>query len=223
MVDRASKMKDFIQWVLFGFLLVLIFIFLLIKFKKTHSPRNKQTITQTLEPKTNETLHVISQVDPFSLTNQMGQLFTQTDVLGAPWLANIIFTRCPTVCPEITRTISNLIPEIDPNVNFISLTTDPEFDTPEALSSYIEANNAKAKNWHFLTGPKTVITKLAIENLKMISIPKDINNRDSPADLFIHSSLLVLVDSKGQVRGSFESDSNNLLEDIQSALANLEL
>jgi len=62
------------------------------------------------------------------------------------------------------------------------------------------------------------LATLAVDNLKMVSLPKEESKRETPTDLFIHSSLLILVDQNGQVRASFDSGSKDLLSEIQSAL-----
>ena len=63
--------------------------------------------------------------------------------------------------------------------------------------------------------------RLAVDDLKMVSQPKPKAHQESPNDLFIHSSLLILVDKNGQVRASFESDAPNLAEQINQALTQL--
>ena len=59
------------------------------------------------------------------------------------------------------------------------------------------------------------------DDLKMVSQPKPKAHQESPNDLFIHSSLLILVDKDGQVRASFESDAPNLADQIKKALTQL--
>ena len=81
-----------------------------------------------------------------------------------------------------------------------------------------EAIKLSSTNWFFLTGDKQTLTTLAVDDLKMVSLPKEESKRETPTDLFIHSSLLILVDQKGQVRASFDSGSKDLLSEIQSAL-----
>ena len=203
------NIKHFIQWALLGVLIV----FAATYFNSRKNSEARRQLNDLPEP-----LPVISKVSPFSLTNQLGRQVAQNDLLGRPWLANIIFTRCPTICPQITQTIAKLLPKLSPDVRIISLTTDPEFDSPDVLDDFARANLAVSTNWFFLTGDKQTMATLAIDNLKMVSLPKEEGKRETPADLFIHSSLLVLVDQNGQVRASFDSESKDLLSEIQSAL-----
>ena len=215
--------KENVAWVLLGLLLSLIILNVYVKNRSPHEPRttsNQPVIKDNAEITSN--LSDISKIQPFALTNQNSAPITHADLVGAPWLANIIFTRCPTVCPRLTQTLSHLRPKLPAQLNYISLTTDPAFDTPEKLKAFAEANGSNETNWHFLTGPKAALMRLAVEDLKLISIPKEKAKQENPSDLFVHSSLYILVDSKGQVRAKFEHDATNLVQMIQTALEKLE-
>ena len=212
-----------VAWVLLGFLLTLILLNVYVKNRSPNDPHtpSKQPIIKD-NAEITSILPVISKIQPFALTNQNSAPVTHSDLIGTPWLANIIFTRCPTVCPRLTQTLSQLRPKLPAQLNYISLTTDPAFDTPGKLKTFAEANASNETNWHFLTGPKASLMKLAVEDLKLISIPTEKAKRENPSDLFVHSSLYILVDSKGQVRASFEHDATNLVQMIQAALEALE-
>ena len=216
-----SNFKDFVQWSLFGFLAALMAFFILgRKNQKERIPSNQPVITP-LPMDSGAELNIISQVQPFSLNNQMGETFTLNELAGTPWLSNIIFTRCPTVCPKITQTIADLLPKLPKSLHFVTLTTDPVHDTPEVLKKFAQLNRAESNRWHFLTGDKPTLMRLAVDDLKMVSQPKPKAHQESPNDLFIHSSLLILVDKKGQVRASFESDAPKLADQIKKALTQL--
>jgi len=217
----SSNIKDFIQWALCGFLVAMVTTFFLNRWDRTPKAPTNQPIIKLGSTTTTPTLPVISEVQPFSLTNQLGKIVTKTDLDGSPWLANIIFTRCPTVCPKITQTVSTILPELPEALKVVSLTTDPAHDTPTVLGKFAELNQAQTDRWYFLTGDKASLMKLAVTDLKMISKPKTPDHQESPNDLFVHSSLLILVDGAGQVRASFESDSPDLLNQIQAALKKL--
>ncbi len=214
------NIKDFIQSLLFGFLIVIVGAYFFLSKDESYSPSTQPTIELAVNDKSNF-LPVISKVAPFSLTNHLGNPLTETNVLGSPWLANVIFTRCPTVCPRITQTIAKIIPQLPEQFSILSITTDPDFDTAPRLKEFMNLHGVKKANWHFVTGTKKKLMNLMVRDLKMISIPKDAKERDNPSDLFVHSNLLILVDSKGRVRKSFESDSKTLITDIKKALTKL--
>jgi cytochrome oxidase Cu insertion factor (SCO1/SenC/PrrC family) len=85
------------------------------------------------------------------------------------------------------------------------LTTDPDFDTPGVLKAYAQRFGAQPGRWTFLTGTKVQIAKLAIDSLKLTAIPKKPEERASPEDLFVHSTIFVIADKRGQLRGVFET------------------
>ena len=188
--------------------------------REKHSLSTQPTIEPTVNDKS-DSLPVISKVSPFNLTNHLGDSFSEKNVFGRPWLANVIFTRCPTVCPRITQTIAEIAPQLPDQLSILSITTDPDFDTASRLNDFMKLHGAKRSNWHFVTGPKKTLMNLMVRDLKMISIPKGAKERDNPNDLFVHSNLLILVDPKGRVRKSFESDSKTLTADINIALTKL--
>ena len=217
---HKSNIKDFIQWLLFGFLIVIVGAYFFLSRNESYSPSTQPTIELAANDKPNS-LPVISKVAPFSLTNHLGDSLTETNVLGRPWLANVIFTRCPTVCPRITQTIAKITPQLPDQLSILSITTDPDFDTASRLNDFMKLHGVKKANWHFVTGAKKTLMNLMVRDLKMISIPKDAKDRENPNDLFVHSNLLILVDPKGRVRKSFESDSKTLTTDINKALTKL--
>lgn len=218
-----TSTKTNIAWVLLGLLVALIATNILIRSrgdKDKHTPSQQPVIkdnTATLDP-----LPVISTVDPFSLTNQNNAVITLTHFLGKPWLADIIFTRCPAFCPVLTQKMSQLRPKLPAELNYVTLTTDPAHDTPEILKAFAAAHGSDEANWHFLTGPKPDLMKLAVDNLKLTALPVEPEKRTSPNDLFVHSRLIMLVDAQGRVRKHFEYDAPELLKNIRIALEALE-
>ena len=90
------------------------------------------------------------------------------------------------------------------------------------MYAFAETHGCNYSDWHFLTGPKADLMRLAIDDLKLISLPKEEGKRDNPSDLFVHSSLYILVDAKGRVRKSFEHDATNLLQQVKATLKQLD-
>ena len=168
------------------------------------------------------TLPVIASVADFTLTNQLAQPVRLADLRGQVWVADIIFTRCPGPCATMTKRMSELQSALPTNapVKFISLTTDPAHDTPAALACYAERFGTDARRWQFLTGPKSDLVKLAVHSLKLTALDKEEAQRTSPDDLFIHSTIFVVVDRQGRLRAAFESLDNTLTEEATAAGAN---
>jgi len=152
-------------------------------------------------------LPVLGQVTDFALTNQNGRAISLADLRGHVWVADIIFTRCAGPCLKMSQQMMELqhaLP-LGGTIKLITLTTDPEFDTPSVLKTYSERFTANPSRWWFLTGPKAQIAALAIDSLKLTAIEKKPEERQSPADLFVHSTIFVLVDKRGQLRGVYET------------------
>jgi len=174
-------------------------------------------------------LPVLGQVTEFSLTNQAGQEVTLATLRGRVWLADIIFTRCPGPCARMTRQMAAVQAALPHNsqAQLVSLTTDPDFDTPEVLTTYATRFGADANRWHFLTGTKKAIGDLAANGLKLAAVEKAAELRDNPDDLFIHATIFVLVDKQGRLRGIFETGGEtiewtNVQPAILSAIKQLE-
>lgn len=154
------------------------------------------------------TLPIVSIVRDFSLTNQLGKEITLADVRDKVWIANIIFTRCPGPCPRMTQDMARLqdLWPKDADVRFVTISTDPDHDTPLVLKRFAERFKADDSRWFFLTGPKGKIVEFAVDNLKLTTVDKSERDRESINDLFIHSTISVIVDKRGQVRGIVEWD-----------------
>jgi protein SCO1/2 len=153
-------------------------------------------------------LDVLFQVPDFTLTNQAGGPFGLADLRGKVWIADIVFTRCGGPCPRMTQRMSELQAAIpaDKPVRFVTLTTDPEFDTPAVLNRYSHRFNAQPERWHFLTGTKQQIADMAVHGLKLTALDKELAKMENPNDLFIHSTIFLLVDKQGRVRAVVETE-----------------
>ncbi len=151
-------------------------------------------------------LPVLGALADFSMTDQLGRTIRRTDLLGQVWVADVIFTRCPGPCAKMTTRMADLQASIPPEwpVQLVSLTTDPEYDTPEVLHRYASEYQADSQRWSFLHAAKPAIVDLAVDNLKLVVLDKE-EARESANDLFIHSTTLALVDKHGRLRGAFES------------------
>ena len=166
---------------------------------------------------------IFGKIPNFKLTNQIGVAVTDEDLRGNIWLADIIFTRCAGPCPIMSGKMADLQRQI-PNdwpVKFVTLTTDPKFDTPEVLNSYAKRFDADYKRWYFLTGTMEEILKLAVEGLKLTAIPKTASDQADQNDLFIHATVFVLVDGAGRARAVFENDAEDVGGKVRTAIEKL--
>ncbi len=167
-------------------------------------------------------LPVLRTISSMDLVDQGGEPVNLQTFRGQPWFANIIFTRCPGPCARMTqkmRQLQEALPAEASEVQLVSLTTDPDFDTPEVLSQYARKFQADIRSWKFLTGTKEEIVRVSTQEWLLVMLEKGEAERESPNDIFLHSTLTVLMDGLGRIRGTYE-----ILEEgqLEEALADLQ-
>jgi protein SCO1/2 len=152
-------------------------------------------------------LPVIGQIADFTLTNQDGQATTLAALTNHVWVADIIFTRCAGPCPRMTCQMKSVQDGLTPdsNVRLVTLTTDPDYDSPEILKRYGQRFGADFNRWTFLTGTKDGVAGMAAGSLKLGSTPVASADQKGPVDLFIHTTIFVLVDKHANLRGIFQT------------------
>jgi cytochrome oxidase Cu insertion factor (SCO1/SenC/PrrC family) len=140
-------------------------------------------------------------VPAFELTNQDGQPFGSTQLLGKIWIADFIYTTCPGPCPMISSRMSELQKPLEKtDVRLVSFTVDPTRDTPQVLRGYAEKLQAEPGRWDFLTGPQSTIYDLSRNGFKLA-----ISDGSEEKGLPVHSTRLILVDRHGEVRGYYDA------------------
>ncbi len=177
-----------------------------------------------------EGLQVFGTVPPFSLIERSGTRVTRDDLMGKVWIANLIYTHCPDTCPlqtaEMARLQSAFMTEGD--LRLVSITVDPERDTPPVLKEYADRYGADPDRWLFLTGDKDAIYRLAQEGFRLSVLdPEQKVERPlfAPALVFahhaetekrfIHSSRFVLVDREARIRGYYQSNDKEALQRLR--------
>lgn len=141
---------------------------------------------------------VSANVPDFKLTNQQGNPLGLADLSGKIWVADFIFTNCPTICPIMTQAMADLQSEFGTeSVYFVSFTVDPDRDTTEVLSKYASRFGADEQRWHFLTGEKDTIYKIANDGFKLAA--------HQHGDGFPHSTKFALVTPDGKVHDYYDS------------------
>jgi protein SCO1/2 len=120
-------------------------------------------------------LPVYGSVPDFALIDQHGRSVQRGNLEGNVWIANFIFTHCPDECPLMTSEMARLQSELTHVADFrlVSISVDPDRDTPEVLSQYAERFNADPDRWFFLTGDKRAIYHLAREGFRVGIVDAD--------------------------------------------------
>lgn len=137
----------------------------------------------------------------FSLTERSGETVTLESLRGKVWVADFFYTTCPGPCPMLTSRLSEVhaATRVLEDVRLVSISTDPQKDTPEILKQYAARFGADEK-WLFLTGEKSSVFELANSGFRL-SVSED---RSNAAEPITHSTKLVLVDRNGAIRGFYE-------------------
>lgn len=155
----------------------------------------------------------LGKLPEFSLVDQGGQPFTRETLKGKVWVAAFMFTRCPTVCPALTRGMQLVQANAKSrgvNFHLVSFSVDPEHDSPEVLREYARKYGADLSEWTFVTGDSHVIQQTAEQGFK-IGLS---GSPDESKEHFgiTHGSHLVLVDKLGQIRGYYRSSEPEQLD-----------
>ena len=126
---------------------------------------------------------------------------------------SIIFTTCGGICPLMTKNMTQLFRSyrMVNDVSFVSITVNPETDTPTVLMDYAKKFDANMDQWHFLTGSREAITDIAVHGFKLGSIEEPI----------FHSAKFVLVDRQLHIRGYYDGTENAELSKLFKDVATL--
>ncbi len=151
-------------------------------------------------------------VHRFKLTDQLGHGFTADRLRGKVWLANFIFTRCPTICPALTRQMWEIqqgTRDLGDRFRLVSFSVDPDFDTPEVLRDYAHLHQADEETWSFLTGPIEELRLTIVEGFKiaMVRVGDDFQSSSN-------GTHFVLVDGVGRMRGYYDPKAEGFGEKV---------
>lgn len=164
------------------------------------------------QSKRKSSLPVLGQIAGFTLTNQDDAVTTLADLSNRVWVADVIFSRCAGSCPIMSTEMKSLqdgLPSAS-GARLVTLTTDPDYDTAAVLKKYGERYGADFQRWTFLTGAKSELANLAANSLKLGSTPVSPPDRQSDVDLFVHSTIFVVVDKQARLRGIFQTEGQDV-------------
>jgi protein SCO1 len=161
----------------------------------------------------NDTLY--HTIPDFKFVDQDSSIITSETFNNKIYVADFFFTSCRTICPIMKTQMLRVYDSIrnDENVLLLSHTIDPEYDTVALLHDFAERLNVNSAKWHFVTGVKDSIYRIAQTGYFATAM----EDKSEP-DGFIHSGAFLLIDKQKRIRGKYdgtkEEDVNRLLADI---------
>lgn len=180
----------------------------------------------------------------FDLVDQNGRRFTNADLDGKVWVADFIFTNCPTFCPVLTANLLRVQQRLQAegllghHVMLVSFSVDPIADTPPVLRKYADRYGANHDAWRFLTGPYQYLDEVLVNGF-FVPVNHIHHDDDSarhhdahdshhhvhdahhdvpPPYTIMHSNRFVVVDRYGGVQAYYDGeqlDIDALMDDIR--------
>ena len=161
-----------------------------------------------------EPLPVLGDIPPFELLDNFGQSFTEKNISGKIWVADLIFTTCAGPCPIMSTEMRSVYKTYleNENIHMVTITVNPDYDTPEVLTEYGNRYDADFDKWHFLTGEYEKIQSLIANGFKMGDIE----------EIVFHSTRFALIDPNMNIRGYYmgtkSEDVKKLMGDIKKLI-----
>lgn len=161
-------------------------------------------------------LPVFAQLPTWRLADQRGEAYGSAQLHGRAWVANFMFTSCPTICPVLSRhmaLVQQRTHDLGDRLHLVSISVDPVVDTPARLSEYGQRYHYDARRWHFVTGEATELQRIAAEGFRVAlgQIPESAAGRPNDFNI-LHSAHIALVDGEGRIRGLYRADDAGLAE-----------
>src|SRR5712671_5445948 len=172
LADKPGKLALHPGWVAFAALALAL-------------PMGALLFRQTAAPD----LPVLGDLPSFSLVAEDGKPFRKDDLLGRVWIADFVFTSCADACPRLQAKMKKLQDRLIPleqggNVGLLSISVDPERDTPGKLKQYGELFGARAGLWRSLTGEQQELERTVVRGFHtaMAKVPKPASDAPPGSD-----------------------------------------
>jgi len=156
----------------------------------------------------NGKLEKIGPAPKFELVNQDNIKVTNETYRGKVYVLEFFFATCPSICPKMNQSMLQIEKTFfgNPNFGIVSISIDPEHDTPAVLKEHRELLGVKSSNWNFLTGDKAYIFDLSNKGFNLYA-----GENSKVRGGFEHSGLFALVDKNGDIRCRKDDYGNPIL------------
>ena len=156
---------------------------------------------------------ILKPVPEFSFINQDGNPFTEKDLNDKITILDFIFTSCAGPCPIMTHNMTGLYRSFSQveEVQFVSITVDPDVDTQDILKQYAKINGVNDGRWQFITSNIEAIKDLKKNGFMLYAeeLPRG------------HAIKFVLIDQNGQIRKYFDGTEDASMAVLMKDITNL--
>jgi len=222
----ASMLSFFSKYKFFGAVLLALSAVIVYLFYNALQPQKMLPVYQPsmVDPSlVDSTLHYkkkYHKIADFELVNQNGKTITQDNYRDKIYVADFFFTTCPTICPIMTKNMTEIQDAIldDDEVMLLSHSVTPVIDSVPQLKKYALEKGVVDSKWNLVTGDKKQIYELARKSYLAVKTDGD----GGPYDM-IHTENFILVDKERRIRGFYDGTNrkeiDKLLEDLKTLKA----
>ncbi len=159
-------------------------------------------------------------IPAFSLTAQDGRTITRDDLLGGVTILDFFFSSCPFICPPMSRNMKHAQDELaGTSVRFLSVSVDPERDTPERLRMYAREVGADTSVWTIATGPREVVARLLRDGLLLSepvedeSLPINLKDGGTMSNI-LHPSHFIMLGPNAEIVALYNGLSRDAVDEL---------
>lgn len=169
-------------------------------------------------------LPVLWAAPSFHLEDQRGQPFGSSDLAGRAAILSFVYTSCPDICPLLTAKMAQVQEKLraegllGSRVQLVSVTVDPDRDSPAVLAEYAGRFRADPEAWRFLSGEREAVFTV-LEGFKLTT--RASARAAAGQEIVAHSNRFVVLDPRGQVRAALpgeETSPDELVHTVRRAL-----
>ena len=141
-------------------------------------------------------------VPDFTMTDSNGRTFQSSTLAGKVWVVDFIYANCPAACPMMSSQMHGVAKKLQgqDEVKIVSISVDPERDTPAVLNEFAKRYGGATEQWIFLTGDPKTVHLLAYTTFHVGDVLGKIE----------HSTKFMVVDKQGKIRGYYSSDEEGI-------------
>ena len=156
---------------------------------------------------------IVKKVPNFNFTNQNGDIFSHNQLKNKITVLDFFFTNCPGPCPIMTYNMKSLYNDFSSSddVQFVSITVDPENDNIKVLKNYADINGINDQRWQLLTSELSKIKSLKRDGFMLYAdeLPQG------------HAIKFILIDEHGNIRKYFDGTDEGSLSILKKDISNL--